>query len=234
MNLSNIVPWGRSCAEYRAMFALSDADLRGRVLGCGDGPASFNAEATALGAQIVSVDPIYMCAAVEIEAWIVSTFSTMMSQLRAEADRYVWEKFPDPEALGAARLKAMQRFLADYETGRQTGRYIPAALPNLPFADATFDLALCSHFLLLYTDRLSLADHISSARELLRVATEVRIFPLLTLSGERSPHLSALGEALIRERRAFEERIVDYEFQRGGNVMLRLRQGPRGQAGPTT
>ncbi|MGJ0532063.1 hypothetical protein [Methylocystis sp.] len=67
MNLSNIVPWGRSFAEYRAMFALSDADLRGGVLGCGDGPASFNADATTLGAHVISVDPIYMFGAVEIE-----------------------------------------------------------------------------------------------------------------------------------------------------------------------
>jgi hypothetical protein len=67
------------------MFALSDADLHGRVLGCGGGPASFNAEATALGAHVVSVDLIYMCAAVEIEARIVSTFSTMMSRRASES-----------------------------------------------------------------------------------------------------------------------------------------------------
>ena len=35
--LEQVVPWGRSFEEYRAMFALSDADLEGRVLGCGDG-----------------------------------------------------------------------------------------------------------------------------------------------------------------------------------------------------
>jgi hypothetical protein len=41
------------------MFALSDADLRGRVLGCADGPASFNAEATRRGTSIISADPLY-------------------------------------------------------------------------------------------------------------------------------------------------------------------------------
>jgi hypothetical protein len=68
MNLSSIVPWGRSFDEYRAMFALSDADLQGRVLGCGDGPASFNAEATAMGARVVSVDPIYAHSAARYES----------------------------------------------------------------------------------------------------------------------------------------------------------------------
>jgi len=32
--LNRVVPWGRSFDEYRRMFALSDCDLRGRVLGC--------------------------------------------------------------------------------------------------------------------------------------------------------------------------------------------------------
>src|SRR5260370_30292561 len=49
VRLHEVVPWGRSLDEYRAMFALSEGDLQGRLLGCGDGPASFNAELTALG-----------------------------------------------------------------------------------------------------------------------------------------------------------------------------------------
>jgi hypothetical protein len=40
--------WCRSLGEYRRMFSLSDADLHGQLPGCGDGSASFNAEATAL------------------------------------------------------------------------------------------------------------------------------------------------------------------------------------------
>ena len=51
--LEQVVPWGRSFDEYRAMFALSDADLDGRLLGCGDGPASFNAVATRRGAKVI-------------------------------------------------------------------------------------------------------------------------------------------------------------------------------------
>src|SRR4051794_26223491 len=40
MQLSEIVPWGRSYQEYAAMFALSPADSRRRIIGCADGPAS--------------------------------------------------------------------------------------------------------------------------------------------------------------------------------------------------
>ena len=39
MKLHEIASWGRSFEEYRRMFSLSDADLSGRILGCGDGPA---------------------------------------------------------------------------------------------------------------------------------------------------------------------------------------------------
>lgn len=51
--LKNIVPW-RSFDEYVAMFALTDEDLRKNILGCGDGPADFNAEITKRGGKIVS------------------------------------------------------------------------------------------------------------------------------------------------------------------------------------
>ncbi len=44
--LDQVVPWGRSFDEYRNMFALADTDLRSKILGCADGPESFNAEAT--------------------------------------------------------------------------------------------------------------------------------------------------------------------------------------------
>jgi hypothetical protein len=57
--LDRVVPWGRSFDEYRRMFALTDADLTSSIVGCADGPASFNAEATARGHSVISCDPIY-------------------------------------------------------------------------------------------------------------------------------------------------------------------------------
>jgi hypothetical protein len=39
--LDKVVPWGRSFDEYVRMFDLTPADLGKRILGCGDGPASF-------------------------------------------------------------------------------------------------------------------------------------------------------------------------------------------------
>ncbi len=204
------------------MFALSGEDLQGRVLGCGDGPASFNAEATVLGARVVSVDPIYAFTASEIESRINEIFETVVSQTRAQADRFVWNRFADADALGCARLDAMRRFLLDYEMGQKAGRYIQASLPGLPFAEGAFDLGLCSHLLFLYSEHLSRDEHIAAVRELLRVAREVRIFPLLSLSGGISPFIAPVCRWLSDEGYIVEQQTVAYEFMCGGNTMLKV------------
>lgn len=58
LTLNEIVPWGRSYAEYRQMFALTTVELGQRILGCADGPAAFNAGLTQRGGQVISVDPL--------------------------------------------------------------------------------------------------------------------------------------------------------------------------------
>ena len=58
-SIDRVIPWGRTLSEYGAMFDLSEGDLCGRILGCADGPASFNAEMKAQGRSVISVDPLY-------------------------------------------------------------------------------------------------------------------------------------------------------------------------------
>jgi hypothetical protein len=59
-------------------------------------------------------------------------------------------------------------------------------------------------------------------REICRVAPEVRIFPLLALGGARSPFV----DRCIADLREAGYRVmiekVNYEFQRGGDEMLRI------------
>ncbi|WP_264308249.1 hypothetical protein [Nodosilinea nodulosa] len=97
-------------------------------------------------------------------------------------------------------------------------------MPNLDFADNQFDLCLCSHLLFLYSEQLSLEFHIASIRELLRVASEVRIFPLMQLNCEPSPYLGAVIDALDPECFKIQICPVAYEFQKGGNQMLKISQ----------
>lgn len=203
------------------MFDLTMPELHSRILGCGDGPASFNVECNQRGGQVTSVDPLYHFRREEIEKRIAETYDDVMQQTRANRDKFVWDAIPSLEDLGRIRMDAMQCFLASYEEGRVQGRYVPGELPELSFADQTFDLALSSHFLFLYTDNLTLEFHVSAIYEMLRVAREVRIFPVLDMNARESRYLSGVLD--IFQKHKPEIREVDYEFQRGGNKMLVLR-----------
>lgn len=222
VTLDQIVPWGRTYSEYQRMFALTPDDEAGRILGCGDGPASFNAEMTAKGRRVLSFDPLYDFAAGEIERRVDETYPKIVSQVTATINDYVWTDFKDPEDLGRHRLSAMRAFLTDYERGKAEGRYLTALLPTLPFADDDFTLALCSHLLFLYSEQLSLDFHIQAITEILRVAGEVRIFPLLDLKCNESPHVKPVQAHFESQGVTVEIRPVNYEFQVGGNRMMRV------------
>jgi hypothetical protein len=220
--LTSVVPWGRSFDEYVAMFALSDTDLSKRILGCGDGPASFNAAATRAGRDVVSVDPIYCFSAEQIRSRIDATARTIAEQTRLHRDEFVWTHFRSVEELVEARMSAMEEFLADYPRGLLAGRYRHASLPRLPFADAQFDLALCSHFLFLYSEQHNVDFHVAAINELRRTSREVRIFPLLELGAVRSRHLAAVTTQLEGQGLSVRRVRVSYEFQVNGNEMLRI------------
>ena len=224
-DLSRAVPWGRNRAEYLAFFDLLDLAPGTRILDCGAGPASFNAEMTALGFHVVSADPLYRYGKTAIAGRIAEARESIMAGVQAEAARFVWNDYGSPEGLERTRLSAMKAFLEDYEEGLAEGRYLDASLPDLPFDDGAFDLALSSHLLLLYSAQLDLDFHRAALREMLRVAGEARIFPLLDMAGERSAHLEPLTNALEAEGYACEIRPVAYEFQKGGNEMLRIARG---------
>lgn len=227
--LEHVVPWGRSFQEYQRMFDLTGEDLGRSIFGCADGPAAFNTRLTAHGGRVVSCDPLYRYSAHEIRTRIDSCFGTVLEQARRNKDAFVWStEIPDVQALGRVRMTAMGEFLADFPSGKQANRYIDGELPSLPFPDGWFDLALCSHFLFLY-DELGADFHVRSILELLRVAREVRIFPLMQLDGQPSPFVDAVvAEARSRSYSVAVE-SVSYEFQCGANEMLRIRRPARTQ-----
>jgi SAM-dependent methyltransferase len=224
VQLTEVVPWGRSFDEYRRMFALSEADLKKRILGCADGPASFNAELTERGGKVVSVDPLYRFSQDQITARIAVTRDLVLAQVRMTGDQFVWEQIISVEQLAKLRATAMEFFLQDFAAGLQAGRYQAAELPILPFADQSFELALCSHFLFLYSDQLSLEFHGQALRELCRVAAEVRVFPLVRLDGQASEYVTPVVEKFLAEGYAADILQVDYEFQKGANKQLRIRR----------
>ena len=220
--LDKVVPWGRSFDEYCRMFALTETDLGGRILGCADGPASFNAEATQRGARVVSCDPIYAFSTSQIRERVAATSADILEQTRQNRHEFVWTSITSPDELLEIRMHAMELFLADYDVGRAEGRYVPAELPSLPFLDGTFDMALCSHFLFLYSEQLGAPFHHAAIQEMCRVAKEIRIFPLLALGAIGSSHVAPIAGSFRQLGYTVSIERVAYEFQRGANKMMRI------------
>src|SRR5262249_38616834 len=100
MKLSEVIPWGRSFAEYRRMFALTEEDFAGTILGCADGPASFKAEATALGRRVVSCDPLYAFSAGQIERRVEECYDVVISPVKQNPPRFRVELLPRPRPSG--------------------------------------------------------------------------------------------------------------------------------------
>ncbi len=224
LRLEQIVPWGRSRSEYVQMFDLTEADLQGRILDCGSGPASFNAEMTEQGASVISCDPIYQFSTEQIRQRIDETYEIILTKVEATRENFVWKTFRSPEDMARSRMTSMQKFLTDFSTGLQQKRYQTDELPNLSFENNRFNLALCSHLLFLYSDQLSLEFHLGSIIEMCRVSPEVRIFPLLlNMTGETSPFLEPVMQTLKDQGYKVNLRQVPYEFQRGGNQMLQVK-----------
>ena len=219
-SLSEVVPWGRSYDEYVSMFSLSSHDLRQNILGCSDGPAGFNSILTRRGGSIVSVDPVYAFSIKEIEKRIDETYEVVLDQTRKNKNEFVWGDISSVEELGRIRMSAMEEFLRDFEQGKSEGRYVAGNLPKLAFKNKEFDIALCSHFLFLYSDQLSEKFHIDSIKELCRVASQVRIFPLLELGAKKSRHFEPVISKLKEENYKIHIKRVAYEFQKGGNEMM--------------
>ena len=223
MKLENVVPWGRYFDEYVKMFDLTSDDRKLNIVDCGGGPASFNVEMTQLGGKVISCDPIYQFTVEEIQNRIQETYPKIIAAQKETLNKFVWSDIASPDELGKVRMAAMSKFLADFPQGILQQRYVKSELPNLPFTDGEFDLALCSHFLFTYSNILSADFHVSSIVEMRRVASEVRVFPVITQFSGDSPYLEPVINQLTDRGFQVEVRKVDYEFQKGGNQMLWVR-----------
>jgi hypothetical protein len=207
----------RSFAEYVAFFALDPDRLPRRVLDCSAGTSGFVAGARAHGSDAVAVDPAYRQALDDLAETGRAGAVGGASMVADYRDRFSFDWYGSPERQRELRASALDDFLDDRR--RQPGRYLAAELPQLPFADGSFDLALCSHLLFTWANVFDQAWHESALREMARVAIEVRVFPLVHQgSGEPVAFLGALRERLT----GLDTRVVTvpYAFQVGADEML--------------
>ncbi len=219
MQLDRVVPFGRTFTEYRSMFNLTDRDLQRSILDIGAGPASFTAELTSRGGRVVAIDPIYHFSGAEIQQRFNDCVDNIIGQVANTPQDWVWKFHKSPADLRRTRELALELFLADYDAGKIAGRYIAGEVPDA-IGRESYDLILCSHFLLLYSAQLSWEFHERAVTKLLDRTNELRIFPLLTLMLDRSPYLNRLCELVVNLGYRSQIVPVEYELQPGGNEML--------------
>ncbi len=220
--LKSVVPWGRTLMEYKQMFSLTPADLNKKIISFGDGPASFNKELTEQNGNCISIDPIYQFSKEQLETRFEEVRKEILEQVKINSNIFIWKNIKNIEELDLLRTQAMHQFLEDFDSGLLEGRYVTHQLPEkTQFKDKEFELGLSSHFLILY-EKLGLEFHLKSLTEMMRICKEVRIFPLLNLNAEKSKvlepivkHFSEMYEVKIEQ--------VNYEFQKGGNQMLVMK-----------
>jgi len=94
-----------------------------KFLGCGDGPAGFNAAMSRQGRRVVSVDPLYQFSTEQIRGRVQEACRTIIEQLVANQSAYLWTTIASPQKLGCIRMEAMEEFLRDFEQGKDEGPY---------------------------------------------------------------------------------------------------------------
>ncbi len=215
---------GRTLADYVQGFALDLVALRKRdVLDVAAGASSFTAEACARGLDAVAVDPRYLDTPNELAARVAQDDAQRDAQFRLR--RLPAKRLAAITAAETDRRLAAPRFLADFAAKRFHGRYVGAALPRLPFFDATFDLVLCAHLLFPDTPAFDLDWHLAACRELWRVsAGEVRVHPVVDPEGRPCPGVVKLRRELKASGIASELVRAAGEFLVGTDAMLVLKK----------
>jgi len=220
--MRELVLWGHHIDEYREMFGLSEADVHTRILEYGCGPSAVNVELHEGADHMVSCDPLFTLDKATLSTKVSLIFEDMLSNVRQHQEKFDFSRDGGLDALADRRRKGIAAFFDDYERGLAEKRYLPVRDYKLPFADFSFDIALCSHYLFADLHGQDVESHLQVIRELARVAKEVRIFPLIDRRGEPSPFLGPVLLGLQQENYGVEVREVSYHMEPKGNAMLRV------------
>lgn len=224
LDIDRIAFIGRTYGEYINIFDLDENILsQGPVLDCAAGPSSFTAEAHQRGYDVSACDILYNLAPSELLKKGTGDIEYVFRKFNNASHLFTWMFYKDKEHVMSLRKEALRQFIGDYQQSRKNGRYKKADLMRLPYPDNKFNIVLSSHFLFLYGDRQGLDFHILCLEEMIRVSSgEIRIFPLVGLDGQPFIYLDEILSFLQSARTRPEIVKVPFEFQTGGNSMLKI------------
>ena len=222
LQLEDFLITGRTFDEYVAFF---DLDIEGlenkKVLDCPSGVSSFIARANSKNIAASGCDIIYQFSKEDIVKQGKSSIEKIYADTAwMEGHNYAF--YGSIKEHRGFRESALEGFKDDLEVDR----YRYETLPSLSYDDDSFDLLLSSHLLFVYDDRLDLEFHIESIKEMLRVAKEVRIFPLIDFKNSRMDEEDNFSPLVKEVMVHFNAKLieVDFEFQPGANAMICIRR----------
>lgn len=229
---NHVLFYGREYDEVLTMFALEESDLQGKsILDCPSGPDAFVAEAVRRGLDVTGCDPLYERSGEDILAQgmrdIAEGERACAAELQASANI-------DIAAFHETKRAALKAFAEDFSEGKNTGRYVSAALPDLPFPDNSFDLVLSANFLFAYAKNTQggiAADetfdydfHLASVRDLIRITRhELRMYPIIREDGSDrlNPYAARIMGQLAEDGLDLSLKVSNYEQSAiSGNHLL--------------
>lgn len=219
--IKGVTALGFGLNEYKQMFGLTEDELAMNILDCRAGASCFAADMTRQNKRVHACDPLYQLPITDIQNIVLEAGSTIKNALNHDSNQFcvLPEKAKD---FIKVIDQGTQRFFDDLTPGLQEKRYTTDSLPTLSFKNEQFELALVCHYLFTFSDQLSVDYHVKAIEELVRVANEVRIFPLVTTAGQLSPFVGEVVARLQLDSFGVEIRGVDYMLQNQGNAMLRV------------
>lgn len=222
LHLEDFLITGRTFEEYLDFFNLSIETLENKkILDCPSGVSSFIATAHQHGIEAYGCDIIYQF---DPEA-IVKQAELSIQKIYEDVtwmEGFNFSFYGSVDKHKEFRTQALNHFVEDINKPY----YSYETLPSLSYEDDAFDLLLSSHLLFVYDDRMSLEFHIQSIQEMLRVAKEVRIFPLVDFKNSHHKEEKNFSPLVYEVLKHFSAEIilVDFEFQPGANAMLCIQR----------
>jgi hypothetical protein len=222
----------RSFEEYVSMFLLEESILaKETILDIASGGSSFTAEATSKGCRAKALDPLYTLSKSEMAEHGKQEIEVSTEKLSKMRHLFDWNYYGNLNKHRERRERSLETFLADYERGKEEGRYVKAMLPRTPFEEDSFSLILCSHFLFLYEEQFDYEFHEKAILELIRICSkggEIKLYPLLNLKAKSYSYLSKLMLTLQNGRSQYEVivELVDtpFQFLPGATQLLSIKK----------
>jgi hypothetical protein len=219
------VLWGHQFSDYKEMFDLPAEMNQQKILEFACGPTTVNQELTQQGIDIHSCDPWFESNVDEMRTHFDSHLQHQVQRMQAHPDAFNLKQYGGLEFFVEHRLNGFNQFFKDFPQGLVQKRYIGLSNQKLPFENHRFDLALCANFLFADLPDQDLDFHVYWISEMLRVAHDVRIYPLTNKYGQPSELLGPVLLALQQLGIQVSVQDVPFRVVPESMAMLKLHSG---------